>query len=88
MVCEQVVGTVHCLVCSKARQSCLYMQAEGGSKGSLVGKTRHAAEESSEEEEEEEEEEEGEGEEKEKKKSSPLVKVLKRFASPLKGLGK
>jgi hypothetical protein len=87
VVCEQVVGTVRCIVCSKARQSCLYTLSEGDSKGKQVGKILDAAEESSEEEEEEGEEEEGEEEEK-KKKSSPLVKVFKKFTSPLKGLGK
>jgi len=86
VVCEQAEGTVRCVVCSKAKQACLYHMSDAGGKGKAVAPLRDAAEESSEEEEEEEEE--VVEKEKEKKGSSPLVNALKKITSPLKAIGK
>jgi hypothetical protein len=88
VVCEQVAGTIRCVVCSKAKQSCLYHLSDAGVKGNVVAPLRDAAEESPGEEEEEDEEEEEEEEEKEKKGPSPLVKVFRKVTSPLKTIGK
>ena len=95
VVCQQLAGTVRCLVCSKARKTCEYLHSAEGAKGKAreVGPVLDAAEESEGEEEEEEDEDE-EGEEaaeepdKPEKTHSPAIRVLRRIVSPLKSIGK
>src|SRR5208282_2327085 len=75
--------------CVKAKQACNYYISQGNLQGSRerVGPIR-ATEEESEEEQEGEREEEEEEEEEKPKTVSPVVKVFRKLATPLKSLRK
>jgi hypothetical protein len=86
---------VRCVVCANARKTCEYVHSAGGATGKKrqVGPIVDAAEASEGEEEEEEAEEEEEEKEaveqkKPEKAASPVIRVMRKIVSPLKGIGK